>query len=315
MNEAVYLEQRTDDVETLFQGEADENWDWEYLQLSAGPLGARIVVASLPGLSIHWSRWSARVHARECLHPGVTHLGFLLDASGNARWYGKTLDRNDALLYFASNEQDYILPRNVQSLGFTFSDSLRDEMGWELEQTPLHNVSEAAIHSASTFAKKVTMRLQRGNLEPHEAEILQERLLLRLADLLEPWMRSDGRHNGRLSPSRQYQLANMARRKLQKLDYSKKPDIQALANELGISPRSLHRVFNNCFGVGPYEYCMLLRFHAFRRALRAVDKPVGAITNIATAIGFTHLGRFSTLYRKYYGERPRESLQRWMEAV
>ncbi len=310
-----YLEQHTDDAEALFQGEASKGWEFEYLQLSPGPLGATVVMASLPDLSICWNRWSARVHAQECLCPGATHLGFLLNASGEVKWYGKALDRNDALLYLPSHEQDYLLPPDVQALGFTFSDKLRKEMGWKLEHVPLHHISQTAVNAVTTLATHITQRLRlAGKLELHESRILQERLALQLSDLLEPWLSRRGNRHDELSPSRQHRLTTLAISRLREFDYSEKPDIQALASELGVSSRSLHRAFRNCFGIGPYEYHTLMRLRAFRRSLRTCNGRHGAITEAAMAAGFTHLSRFSTLYRKQYGERPRDSLRRWISA-
>ena len=42
--------------------------------------------------------------------------------------------------------------------------------------------------------------------------------------------------------------------------------------------------------------------------------PSSSVTELAFGAGFTHLGRFSEIYRKAYGESPNETLARSREA-
>ncbi len=308
----VYLEQHTDDVETLYQDATGENWEFEYLQLTPGPLGSRVKMATLPDLSIHWYRSAACLHVREYHQHDAVFLTFLLDASSQAKWYGRELDPEHALLYFPYHEQDYVLPRHMRSLGFMLRHRLCEQMGWRLQQTPLYRISQPGIHGVASLAADITRRIRQGGLEQEEARILQERLALRLTDLLEPWLTSGERWEQTLSPGRQYRLIELAIRKMKTMDFSEKLDIKALASHLDTSPRSLYRAFSGCFAIGPYEYFTLLRFRAFRRAVRMNDRTAGAITDAALASGFSHLGRFSALYREHYGELPRDSLQRWL---
>jgi transcriptional regulator GlxA family with amidase domain len=47
-----------------------------------------------------------------------------------------------------------------------------------------------------------------------------------------------------------------------------------------------------------------------RTALLGANRNEGCVTEIATELGFTELGRFSVRYRQMFGESPSETLRR-----
>ena len=314
-NSLAYLEQQTDDVENLFAGDPCEDWEFEAVQLSPGPLGFRFSIARLPDLDIYWSLFKAGLHMREHHQHGAVYLTFLLDADGPAKWYGRDVEPNQALLYFPRHEQDYVLPRNSSALGFMISERLLRRMGWYLHQTPLHIVSRQDMQNIALQAADISTRIRTmGQLTTDETHVLQERLVTRLGELLQPWMddREDEKQES-LSPGRPYRLVEKALQRMQEWDFSRRLDIDAFAREMSASTRSLYRAFHTCLGVGPYEYFTLLRLKQLRSMIRKTGPERGAITDAAMTLGFDHLGRFSTLYRRHYGELPRDSLRRWSE--
>jgi AraC-like DNA-binding protein len=84
------------------------------------------------------------------------------------------------------------------------------------------------------------------------------------------------------------------------------PDIVAAADVPG---RTLMKHFERFRGVSPMEYLRAARFEAVRQAL--LDAATADnVADIATAWGFSHLGRFSAEYRKRFGEHPSETRRR-----
>jgi AraC-like DNA-binding protein len=84
------------------------------------------------------------------------------------------------------------------------------------------------------------------------------------------------------------------------------PDIVAAADVPG---RTLLKHFARFRGVSPMEYLRAARFEAVRRAL--LDEATSdAVADVAVNWGFSHMGRFSTEYRKRFGERPSETRRR-----
>jgi transcriptional regulator GlxA family with amidase domain len=77
-----------------------------------------------------------------------------------------------------------------------------------------------------------------------------------------------------------------------------------LAADAGVSARTLQEGFRRAHAMTPTEY---VREARLRRAHRDLTDPARAgesVTEIATAAGFTHLGRFADAYRRKHGLHP-----------
>lgn len=75
-----------------------------------------------------------------------------------------------------------------------------------------------------------------------------------------------------------------------------------------VSSRTLYASFRAHRGCSPMEY---LRRHRLQWARsKLLSSPDQAVSFIAFACGFEHLGRFSTRYRERFGESPRQTQQR-----
>lgn len=74
------------------------------------------------------------------------------------------------------------------------------------------------------------------------------------------------------------------------------------ADAVGVSVRHLQKCFVTVHGCSPLAHLQRLRLEEAHRMLRA--HPELPVSMIATACGFTHLGRFAGLYRKAYGVPP-----------
>ena len=83
----------------------------------------------------------------------------------------------------------------------------------------------------------------------------------------------------------------------------------ALAAVAGVSPRTLQRQFKVFLGKTPGAALQDIRFERARRELLQGLSST-KVAGIALHSGFTHLGRFSTDYRRRYGETPSQTLKR-----
>jgi AraC-like DNA-binding protein len=83
-------------------------------------------------------------------------------------------------------------------------------------------------------------------------------------------------------------------------------DIEAAA---GVSRFKLFEAFKKYFALSPMVYLKKYRLNAVRQEILEHGS-VRNISEIAMGWGFTHLGRFSTEYRKLFDESPSMTLQR-----
>jgi len=84
--------------------------------------------------------------------------------------------------------------------------------------------------------------------------------------------------------------------------------MEQIARAAGTTPRSLQMAFRDFRGTTPMTF---LRDRRLERAHRDLTRPGAntSVTDVATAWGFTHLGRFSQAYRARYGQSPSDTLR------
>ena len=118
-------------------------------------------------------------------------------------------------------------------------------------------------------------------------------------ELAHLWTAATDRSSGHVLPRRSV-VAKLWSEGLRNLDGA--VPLEQLCRTLGVSPRTLRRACADEFGMGPNAVLRLQRLHHAKRMLdRERDRPVG---DVARACGFQHFGRFSVLFKDYFGRSP-----------
>jgi transcriptional regulator GlxA family with amidase domain len=142
-----------------------------------------------------------------------------------------------------------------------------------------------------------------GGLAPESRSVEQELLSL-LEGLAKPEMSRPSRR-GRINRHRAYQraleLASTRRFSL---------PIPMLAQQVGVSQRTLELAFHEAIGMPPSRYLRWARLNGLRRALLGADPETATTTELAVSWGFGELGRMSVEYRQSFGELPSLTLSR-----
>jgi transcriptional regulator GlxA family with amidase domain len=76
---------------------------------------------------------------------------------------------------------------------------------------------------------------------------------------------------------------------------------EALARELGMSPRNFIRRFKEATGLAPLEYLQRLRVQAARRLL---EERHATVQEVSAAVGYTDVTFFRAVFRRYTGQAP-----------
>ena len=78
----------------------------------------------------------------------------------------------------------------------------------------------------------------------------------------------------------------------------------------GVTERTLRRVYEEYYGIGPRHYLHLRQLHKVHRDLLDSDPDNTKVSDILTRWGVWELGRFSGRYKLQFGELPSETLHR-----
>lgn len=91
--------------------------------------------------------------------------------------------------------------------------------------------------------------------------------------------------------------------------YAEPLRLDDIAGAVGVSSRSLGAAFKRAANTTPSARLMAIRLENTRQRLLAGNRE-DSVTSIALECGFAHLGRFSQLYKKAYGELPSKTMSR-----
>ena len=135
---------------------------------------------------------------------------------------------------------------------------------------------------------------------------LQASVLAALFDLCSPEHAfqpavASQRRQAIVSDARGYVLANRDR----------PVGVPELCEQLHVSRRTLQYCFQDVLGMSPAAYLRAIRLNGARRDLCDGGR-THSVKDVAAAWGFWHLSQFATDYRRLFGVRPSETLQRAM---
>ena len=83
--------------------------------------------------------------------------------------------------------------------------------------------------------------------------------------------------------------------------YTEEISLERLAEEAGVSPRHVDRMFSEAYGITPKAYIVKLRMHKACALLRRTEK---SITDIAFECGYSDSNYFARVFRKSCGMSP-----------
>ncbi len=86
--------------------------------------------------------------------------------------------------------------------------------------------------------------------------------------------------------------------------------VPVIAEQVGVSERSLQSAFRSQLGTSPSAYLRDMRLERAHDALLATSPQERSVSQIGVESGFVHLGRFARTYRERFGENPSQTIRR-----
>ncbi len=268
-------------------------------------ISAEQTVLDLDGCSINLTRSFPRI-IDGSFAPNCTAIGFTMDDGIPIRFNGA--ERDQAVVVIGSNGAAYssveVTERQYASIVFT---PVVEDRGWPRtsESFGMFETSPAAHFRLRELVRQVLAQAPRLS---HDVDVREASSAIR-----ESLLAAVDSAFATVVPTRWASHANAGRqfRIFKDVDAILSGNMnhpiysEAIAQQVGISVRSVHDAVQRFRGMSLHRYLRLRRLWLVRRQLLAGTESVKAC---ALAFGFWHLGDFSASYRAQFGETPSETL-------
>jgi len=286
-------------------------------QLEPGPMECQIDFIAAGNTFFYLEHYPLRTHlAGELLH---NRFGFALPVQGPSLQYaGEKMDKFRLASAMTGEEMDVYAPGGLKQFVVLLDHSrlleLAEGVGLPAEtqralrrgrQTMPLAVKPQAVAELGRRLSCMLQEAASGQLA-FDAESLQDWLYAETISLLEVKDAPRGRPPG----------AVLVRRAVEMADNQRAPvPIAQLCVQLRVCPGTLENAFKSVTGVTPHAFFLRRRLNKARSALLCHDADTVRVTDIATGLGFSELGRFAVRYRQMFGESPSETLRRRAASV
>ena len=296
-------------VEQLEEAAQALGWNIEYRQLSKGDFSAEFASMQCEGIDLSSERFNNHLDIPSEPPEGFVGIFLPHPTVGRAEALGQALTKGDLVVFPPRSELE-IVTRGV----------MRNETVWLSETEFL--AAARALTPANRVHSSGSARIVRGNPRRvaairHEIDSIRQtgRLDAETAwnvlasTILSMEEASSQSRAERLTNGTAAAVARRARTFIEE-NYHDTIRMQELCTYCGVGVRTLQRCFASHFQVTPSEFIKARRLNAARRNLVSAEPSSSSVTAIAIENGFGHLGRFSVVYRRHFGESPRETLAR-----
>ncbi len=293
----------------------------QLLQLEGGSLSGHLLLLDVPPLRLVRVQLNRRIHSKGLKPKGALTISLDLDPRpGDQPWrsHGQSLSADNLFGVDPFLEVHLTLPTAVTNgLVFVPLNALAhwaDRLGWpgfhgelfpNTNVLPISSSSAASLRAYLRQLFALAMKEPGRLLLPATQGLIRDDLLPLLLEALisGPPLSKPPRHPARID------MVKLAQQWMH--DHPNRPITLAdLCRQSHASRRTLIQGFSDHLGMGPMAYLKLLRLHGVRRRLLRADPREVQIGTLAGEWGFYNTGHFAGDYRRLFGERPRDTLQR-----
>ena len=244
-------------------------------------------------------------------------LSFLSGGSGSPTWHGITVKPSDVLAADAGEDFDLVVPPGIEAYCVSVAGdaevTLRHLGGPVLARKlsgsacPIPCDPDAIQELGGWFTGRYEEFGGNTSMTGGAALDLKQAFLRRLAACLragKPASNSESStFTGRIDVVRHVEQHIFE-------DLAIPQTVDELCRYAGTSRRTLEYAFKDYFGTSPKQFIKALRLNAARNDLLYGQYGSVQVTMIASGWGFTHMGQFSSDYRRMFGENPSKTLRR-----
>lgn len=301
--------------------EATSGADLKVVQLASGCFEGQLTHARIGTLSVSAGDFYPDIRARGVMNPDLVTIGMMIESSGEVMQWDYDVVPGDIVVFPKGVEQEGRFTGRSRYVTLTLGE----------EDLALYSTGERALQDPEFWTSIHRCRPSSSVRNFIQCEIARKVAQLREGDvpaspeavdcfrrsLIEAFVVGILDEQASLYPERTPHIASRIVRAVEDYVDGTKPErlihISELCLALHVPRRTLHRAFHETLGIGPMEYIRLRRLAAVHRSLSNPYSAPMSVTQAALNAGFTDLGRFSTYYRRIYGESPSLTRRRTAE--
>ena len=252
----------------------------------------------LPGVQVSFASFNRTVDQRGAAPSGAQTFAFLLDPDATIHWCGRDADGSNLLIFRPDGEFESLTGADFSVLTISVADELLADAAARLELRDSVWRGRGAEMCRPGPARLAALRRQvSGHLAAPEQDV-PVAVMRTLVD--------DSGSSPAVGPRG---AAFKRARSLLAAWHADAPSVRRLAEEAGVSERTLQYAFRDHAGMTPKAYIMAERLNRVRRELQRAGNRQ-RIGDIALRWGFWHMGQFAADYRAQFGELPSETVRR-----
>ena len=298
-----------DDIEGFFF--ENSGMRTTYLPLSDKPGDIVYRFDNFDGVTLSWCRGTGRARWIDQTTGPSLHIGFPVEKGGALKFCGEDVREDQVQVWVPGYETELIMSPPYSTLEIGVDHAIVDKLGWRFDGDPIRQIPARLLRRLTRTCVRASQSLDDCRRVENTSllGLWREQVLDELEAALDPWLlQIHEQSSGTGFGTRNFHLVKRADEYLGRALHSAAFDIERLADELGVSRRTLYYVFRKHLGVTPRRYFELKRLQALRSALLDGSPDKTTVTGTAVGFGFTDMGRLATLYKRQFGEYPRETL-------
>jgi AraC-like DNA-binding protein len=287
-------------------------FDLHAVQLEPGSMQCRIDFIAAGNTFMYLENYPRRTHLTgELLH---NRFGLAIPVAGpSLKFSGEQMDHCRLASAMTGEEMDVFAPGGLKQFVVLLDHarllSMADEAGLpvDVQRALRRGRSTMPLVAKPRAVASLSQRLQ------HMLHLAAVGELNMDAAYFEDWLYGEALSilDVRDQPAGRPPGAALVRRAIEVADANVGPvPVATLCSQLRVSPSTLENAFKTVTGVTPHAFFLRRRLNAARNVLLREDPAGRRVTDVATELGFSELGRFAVRYREMFGESPSETLRR-----
>ena len=305
----------TDDfgeIATCFPG-----WDQRYTQLGRGPFRGRVLLAQIGRFQLFELEGNRSILARGESPRGCYVFSPVQDRNAGALWRGRNLRpgminiRKPGEPMDHRTSEDYLTTGLIVDARFVrrVADSLHGVDVETILRGPDAMIDRERCVSLDRSLRRILRRLAQGVDAPVSELRVEESLIDWLSVTLGHMLPERLGEPPGLGHQRRSQVVRQAEEYM--LAYLDRPiSLLKICEAIGVSERTLLYAFRERTGLSPKAYLKALKLNRVRQDLKEADPDTQSVHQIAERWGLEHSGALAADYRRLFGERPGQTLQR-----